>query len=156
MNRLILTAAAVAFTFVLVTGTDTQANGPRGGTTRSNVQTTRTIHSNNLHSSFRASSYCGWNSYCWFGQCRCYGCYCPSAQCWYYWYAPMQCYLPISYMTIYPPTPFGAPGMGIPGIGVPPIAPMGAGLPGLPPGAAPVNMPPVLPASPVGELPIVP
>ena len=150
MNRIILTAAAVAFTVVLVAGTEIQANGPKNNSRPVAIQG-GTIHRDNGHNiNFRDRSFRGWNSYCYFGQHRCYGYFCPTAQAWFYWYAPMQRYLPISLMAIYPPTPFA----GVPPVGINPIAPVGAGLPALPPGAAPVNLPP---ASPVGEpLPMVP
>jgi hypothetical protein len=29
--------------------------------------------------------------------------YCPSACGWYYWYGPKACYLPVTYITEYPP-----------------------------------------------------
>jgi hypothetical protein len=76
--------------------------------------------------------YRGWTRYCWFPTYRCYGYFCPTALCWYYWYAPQQCYLPISYVTTYPPTPTTGVTVNVTGTsgGVPTTA--------LPPGATPL------------------
>jgi hypothetical protein len=37
------------------------------------------------------------------------GYYCPVDSLWYYWYAPMNQYLPVTYMADYPPTQFAPP-----------------------------------------------
>jgi hypothetical protein len=71
--------------------------------------------------------YRGWVSRCWFPSYGSYGYYCGADQLWYYWYAPLNEYLPISYMSVYPPTPGAAP------VGVMQVAP---GMPALPPGAS--------------------
>jgi hypothetical protein len=49
--------------------------------------------------------YKNWSHYCWFPSHHCYGYFCPTQCCWYYWYAPYNCYLPCSYMTNFAPTP---------------------------------------------------
>jgi hypothetical protein len=74
--------------------------------------------------------YLGWIRYCYFPQYRCYGFYCATG--WYYWYAPLNNYLPIQYMAQYPPTPLAVNGG--PLVGTTP----GAADPSLPPGATPV------------------
>src|SRR6202035_4559245 len=68
--------------------------------------------------------------YCWFPQYRCYGYYSTVDGVWFYWYAPLNRFLPVSYMALYPPT----------AIGVAPISPV-AGSPGLPgtPGTLPTS-----------------
>lgn len=68
--------------------------------------------------------YDSWSQQCWFRQHNCRGYYCPQRQCWYYFYQPMNCYLPVQYMDQYAPT---AGGPGLPG-----------GGPQLPPGASPL------------------
>jgi hypothetical protein len=83
------------------------------------------VHNHPVH--FHVRGYHGWASRCWFPGYGCYGYYCGVDQAWYYWYAPLNEYLPISEMSIYPPTPDGvAP------VGMVPVAP---GMPALPPGA---------------------
>jgi hypothetical protein len=56
------------------------------------------------HHHYRHHHYSSWRHYCWFPTYGCYGYYCPSACSWYYYYAPQQCYYPISYITTYAPT----------------------------------------------------
>lgn len=71
--------------------------------------------------------YNSWTQQCWFNQYNCRGYYCPQRQSWYYFYQPMNCYLPVQYMNQYAPTPVGPNGPGGPGNG-----------PQLPPGAEPL------------------
>ncbi len=82
---------------------------------------------------FHAPDYRGWVSHCWFPSYGCYGYYCGTDQAWYYWYAPLNQYLPINYMLDYPPTPAGAAPMG--------NVPVGPRTPALPPGASLVPRP---------------
>lgn len=53
----------------------------------------------------RTASYCNWSHYCSLSNGSC-GCYCPQACCWYYWYEPYCCYLPVSHMQQLPPVPY--------------------------------------------------
>ena len=123
MSRFILTAAAIAFTTLLTCGTDSQAK-PGSHTPAMHKSHTPANH-NHVRSNFHDRGFRGWNSYCWFPRYRCYGYYCTTDQCWFYWYQPFNQYLPISMMGTYPPTAFGQPQVG-----------MGPGAPGmLPPGA---------------------
>ena len=85
------------------------------------------VHGRPAHVQFHVRGYRGWVSRCWFSSYGCYGYYCGTDQLWYYWYAPLNEYLPISYMSVYPPTQGVAP------IGVVQVAP---GMPALPPGAS--------------------
>jgi hypothetical protein len=50
-------------------------------------------------------SYSSWRHYCWYPDYGCYCYYCPTASCWYYWYEPQGCYLPVSYINSYAPAP---------------------------------------------------
>jgi hypothetical protein len=77
------------------------------------------------------SSYRGWSSYCWFPRYRCYGYYCPTACCWYYWYPQSSCYLPCTYLPTYVPTPIDV----APPTAGPTPSPGAAPTPGLPEGA---------------------
>ena len=104
------------------------------------AHTTLVVRGHSVQVPVRVRGYRGWASRCWFGNYRCYGYYCGEDQLWYYWYAPLNEYLPIAYLSIYPPTPLG----GVP-IGVVPVTP---GLPvalpmsiALPPGATPAPGP---------------
>jgi hypothetical protein len=85
------------------------------------------IHGHSVNVSVRLHGYHGWSSRCWFPTYNTYGYYCGEDATWYYWYAPFNEYLPISYMSIYPPTMAVAP------VTVAPIVP---GVPVLPPGAS--------------------
>ena len=48
--------------------------------------------------------YRGWGNSYWNARYRCQWYYCPEASCYYYWYAPWACYLPVSQIALYPPT----------------------------------------------------
>lgn len=67
------------------------------------VQFRRRVVGCNYQHFCRYSNYRGWSSSCYLPRynCRCY--YCPTACCWYYWYAPFNCYLPYDYIQQYPP-----------------------------------------------------
>jgi hypothetical protein len=90
---------------------------------------TLVVHGRSVHVPVHVRGYNGWGWRCWFPGYRTYGYYSGADQAWYYWYAPLNQYLPITYMSIYPPTPAGfAPVMP----GQPVMPPMS---PALPPGA---------------------
>ena len=145
MKRFILTTVAVAFAAVLGCTTNLDAAPPRGHTTthvrvatHAHVVThahvaihahhTLVVRGHSVSVPVHVRGYGGWVSRCWFPGYRTYGYYCGTDQAWYYWYAPMNEYLPISYMSIYPPTP-----VGIAPVGMVPVTP---GLPALPSGAS--------------------
>lgn len=69
----------------------------------------------------------GWTAYCFFKKYQCYGYYSPAKRVWFYWYAPFNRFLPVSYMAIYPPT----------NVGVVPNSPTIGDEPTLPAGATP-------------------
>jgi hypothetical protein len=94
------------------------------------------VHPGHVHVHVRG--YHGWIARCWFPSFRCYAYFCPTDQAWYYWYAPFDQYLPISYMAIYPPTDGVVPVAVVPAVPVVPVTP------GLPLTA------PVMPALPAG------
>jgi hypothetical protein len=89
----------------------------------------------NYHFRYYPRYYRGWSRYCWFPRYRCYGYYSPTDSCWYYWYAPNNCFVPVQYITTFVPTPVPVtttmPVSPVPG----PYAP---GMPQLPDGASPV------------------
>jgi hypothetical protein len=49
--------------------------------------------------------YYGWSRYCWFPAYRCYGFYCPTQCCWYYWCGQYECFVPVEYIGTFAPTP---------------------------------------------------
>jgi hypothetical protein len=81
----------------------------------------------------------GWTAYCFFKKYQCYGYYSPARRLWFYWYAPFNRFLPISYLTIYPPT----------NIGVAPVGPAVGDQPALPPGATPAPTQPPMDTPPL-------
>ncbi len=127
MKRFILTTVAVAIAAVMSDTTNLDAAPHKGsGHVVAHAHAPLVVHGHPIHASFHVRGYGGWVSRCWFPGYRCYGYYCGEDQAWYYWYAPLNEYLPISYMSAYPPTP-----VGVAPIGVIPVTP---GLPALPPG----------------------
>jgi len=50
-----------------------------------------------------------WTHGYWWGRYGCYTYYCPDTGCWYYWYAPDDCYYPCSYIEHATPAPQAAP-----------------------------------------------
>ncbi len=132
MKRFIMTTLAVAFAAVLGFTTTNLEAAPHKGGGHVAAHAHVAVHAHAplghpAHASFHVRGYRGWTSRCWFPSYSSYGYYCAADQLWYYWYAPLNEYLPISYMSTYPPTQFGvAP------VGVVPVTP---GMPALPPGA---------------------
>ena len=136
MKRSILIVAAFAFATLFCCGTDSQASS-RHASTRINISHGRSINVPVFARDHR------FDSHCWFGTYRCTGYYCAADQQWYYWYEPTAQFLPISLMSLYPPT---TPGVTVitrlPGVAavrvVPGVVPAGvvSGMPGLPPGAS--------------------
>ena len=139
MKRFILTSVALAFAVVLGSTTNLEAAPHKGG---GHVASHGHVAAHTGHASFvahrpvnftfRARGYRGWASRCWFPSYRCYGYYCGADQLWYYWYAPLNQYLPITYMSVYPPTVGIAP-VGVAPVGMPVMSPTS---PALPPGAS--------------------
>jgi hypothetical protein len=129
MKRLILTAAA-AMMFAAMFGFTTNADAAphKGGGHVVAHSHALVVHGHSIHVPVHVRGYHGWASRCWFPGYRCYGYYCGDDQAWYYWYAPFNEYLPITYMSIYPPTQMSAP------VAVVPSAPVTM-TPGLPSGA---------------------
>ena len=144
MKRFILTSVAVAFAAVLGCTTDLDAAPPRGGShiavhghvaphprVTVHAHHTLVVRGHSVHVPVHVRGYGGWVSRCWFPGYRTYGYYCGTDLTWYYWYAPLNEYLPITYMSIYPPTP-----VGVAPVGMIPVAPgMPVNSPALPSGA---------------------
>jgi hypothetical protein len=140
MKRFILTSVAAAFAAVL--GTTNLYAAPHGGhpahaaphthaaphaQVAAHAHAAIVVHGHSMHVPIHVRGYRGWVSRCWFPRFGCYGYYCGTDQAWYYWYAPFDEYLPISYMSIYPPAPIGvAPTSVVP---LTPGMPMSATLP---------------------------
>lgn len=90
----------------------------------------------NLAKAAYARSFQGWTAYCFITKYQCNGYYSSATRLWYYWYAPFNRFLPISYLPIYPPTMGGIVSPG-------PVAGSATGSqPALPPDATPLNDPP--------------
>jgi hypothetical protein len=151
MKRFILTTAAVAFAAVLscTANLDAAPHKSVGHVAPAHVaghahvavrsHATLVVHGHSMHVPVHVRGYSGWTSRCWLPNYRTYGYYCGADQLWYYWYAPLNQYLPITYMSIYPPTPLGVAPVTT---GIPVTMPMS---PALPPGAiivpGPINAP---------------
>ncbi len=138
MKRFILTNVAVVFALVLGWTNNVDAAPHKGGSHTvvhahapvvhgPAIHTPVVVHGHPAHVPFHVRGYRGWVSRCWFPGYGCYGYYCGTDQVWYYWYAPLNEYLPITYLSVYPPTPGVAP------VGFAPVAP---GMPALPAGAS--------------------
>jgi hypothetical protein len=113
MKRFILTTMAVAFAAMFASTTNLEA-APHKVVSHAAVHAHVAPHAPLVvhhgpsgHVPFHVHGYRGWVSRCWFPGYGCYGYYCGTEQVWYYWYAPFNEYLPISYMSIYPPTAGG-------------------------------------------------
>jgi hypothetical protein len=128
MKRFILTSVALVFALVLGSTANLDAAPHKGsGHVVTHAHAPSVVHGHPAHVQFHVRGYRGWVSRCWFPSYGCYGYYCGAEQLWYYWYAPLNEYLPISYMSVYPPTQGLAP------VGMVQAAP---GMPSLPPGAS--------------------
>ena len=110
MKRFILHSVALCFAVLPGFTSDLYA-GPQGvphpAHMVAHVHAPVVLHGHAFHGAFHVRGYRGWISRCWFPSIGCYGYYCGADQTWYYWYAPFDEYLPISYMSMYPPTPMG-------------------------------------------------
>ena len=109
---------AVLFGLSLIVTNKTEAKGPSNNGSK-------TIHQN-FSSSKSFRTYSGishrhWSSWCWNAEYRCYFYYCPTECCSYYWYAPGQCYYPVSCLRLYRPTVLVQQ---LPVQGVAPVAPL--------------------------------
>ena len=57
------------------------------------------------HALFHPYSHVGWTHHCWIPAHRCYGYYCPTNRVWFYYCQTERCYLPMTSIATYPPTP---------------------------------------------------
>ena len=135
MKRFILTTVALVAIAAMLGSTNSVDAAPHRVAGHAVTHGHVTVHAHHdlvvrghsVHVPVHVRGYAGWSSRCWFPGYRTYGYYCGADQAWYYWYAPLNEYLPVAYMSIYPPTPVGyAP------VGMVPVTP---GLPALPSGA---------------------
>ena len=67
----------------------------------------RTIPANLARVTHHPRNFRGWSKYCWFPRYQCYGYYNASQRMWFYYYEPFARFLPIRYLTTYPPTTVG-------------------------------------------------
>jgi hypothetical protein len=105
MKRFILTTAAVAFALFLGSTTNVEASPHHGGHAAVHSHRSLVVHGHSVNVRYHVRGYNGWSARCWFPAYRTYGYYCGSEQVWYYWYAPMNCYLPTTYLSVYTPAP---------------------------------------------------
>jgi hypothetical protein len=104
ISSLTLALAAVIGT----TASEADASGKSGSGPRSSMHVSGNFKSFSSHGrnySFFCypRSYCSWSRYCWFPSYGCYGYYCPTQCCWFYNAAPLQCYVPVSYISTFAP-----------------------------------------------------
>jgi hypothetical protein len=159
----ILFSVAAATVLALVSGSAVQADGHGHSSHSYGGHRTFYHQGHSYHSHYYERSYRGWSRYCWFPSYRCYGYYCPTQYCWYYWCGSQSCYLPVSYIRTFVPTPVNVNqnqnqntnvnvnvvgGSGLP-VGATPLA----GVPQFPTGGpVPVGVAPVA-ASQVAQMP---
>lgn len=133
MKRFIPTAAALMTIAAMLGNTTNLDAAPHKGGGHPHVvphaHAALVVHGHSLHVPVHVRGYRGWVSRCWFPTYNCYGYYCGADQMWYYWYAPLEEYLPITYMSIYLPTQMAPP------VTLVPIAPGSQVASPLPPGA---------------------
>ena len=82
------------------------ANADTPKTPPANSPTTKPLPQRLAKTSYE-KNFKGWTAYCFFKKYQCYGYYSPAKRLWFYWYAPFNRFLPVSYMAIYPPTNVG-------------------------------------------------
>jgi hypothetical protein len=133
MKKIILTLAAAFGILVATAGTEVQASpkvdkkshvSQQGGSHKS-FGGMKSFHHNGKDYRFHHYDryYHGWSRYCWFPSYHCYGYFCPQERCWYYYSNSYSCYMPVSYITVFTPTPCTAP------VGVAQTAPTPVPLP---------------------------
>jgi hypothetical protein len=113
-----------------------------GGQTAGSYRNTKNL-GNQFHGTFHGQrclfkGYKGWTRYCWMPRFGCYGYYCPQFRGWFYMYQRGNCYLPLSCMTTFAPTPVAAPPMAT----LPETTPLSGDVP-LPEGALPLEQMPM-------------
>jgi hypothetical protein len=130
---LTLVAAALVLSFTMTESVEAKGSKTTGGKTAGSYRNTKNLGNSHFgsfhghHSLHR--DYRGWSRFCWMPRFRCYGYYCPQSRGWFYLYERGNCFLPVSCLNTYAPTPVAAP---------PATLPMGGDIP-LPEGALPVD-----------------
>ena len=122
-RSLVLTAA-----LLLGTATANAQTTPKPPTKTESTKTTLRIPGNLQ----KSRNFHDWKSYCYFRRYHCYGYYNAASRLWFYWYQPFNRYLPISYMSTYPPVNIGQ----IPVPAIPSTGSSGDSGPSLPPDAS--------------------
>jgi hypothetical protein len=81
------------------------ANGPSGSGHSHASGSYRSFTSYGRSYTFHSYShdYRSWSHYCWFPRYSCYGYYCPTQCCWYYYSGQTNCYVPVSYISTFTP-----------------------------------------------------
>jgi hypothetical protein len=92
MVRLLAIAAILGTTLVMANPSEGKPNKGASGQSQS--------HS--MHRRSHPSHYRNWSSWSWNARYRCY--FYLTDGCEYYWYAPANCYYPVTYLAQYPPT----------------------------------------------------
>ena len=92
---------AVLLSLSLIAVNQTEAKGPSHNGSKV-VQQNRS--SSKSFKTYSGISQRHWSSWRWNAEYRCYFYYCPTECCSYYWYAPGQCYYPVSCVRLYRPT----------------------------------------------------
>jgi hypothetical protein len=111
MRRLLLSAAAVVVSLSLAA---TAGAGPKGGNAHHSGSHAGSSHGGSSHGGnyhmthgsrmkngsyyYKGKNHSHWTHRYWWGKYGCYAYYCPSTGGWYYWYAPDDCYYPVSYI----------------------------------------------------------
>ena len=93
------------------TGTPTpptkKASPDAPATKTDGAKKTKTLPARLAHVTNHGRNFRGWSNYCWFPRYRCYG-YCNASQrMWFYYYEPFATFLPVRYLSTYPPSTVG-------------------------------------------------
>ena len=126
MTRFLQVAALSALFFVVANASE--ANGPKAGNKGtsgnqgSHQQSFKDGHDQHRPSRTYSHDH-RWSSRYWNSRYGCEFCYSSYDSCYFYFYAPANCYYPASYIAQYPPTPVRTPPAPVPTTSVPPMPP---------------------------------
>lgn len=123
-----LQIATVSAMFLVVAGLSEASSHNKSGGTNNHGSQNGSLKNNNNHHDHPNKTYSHdhyWSYRYWNWRYGCEFCYSPYDSCYFYFYAPANCYYPVSCIDQFPPTP------GVPPSNVAPTAP--APMPTVPP-----------------------
>ena len=86
----------------------TKKSTPEGPSAKTDgARKTKNIPASLARVTHHSRNFRGWSKYCWFPRYQCYGYFNASQRMWFYYYEPFARFLPVRYLTMYPPTTVG-------------------------------------------------